>query len=342
MRHYHSILLLLMPAIISACVRPLNIDTDDSAVVVNCILSYPSPTQTLTLSYSVPNGEDDYVVIDDAEVSLYDQTTDTLAGTFISIGDGQWQAEITVIPGHQYKLDVIIDGQDPVSAITLVPECKVISFYPNGVVSWVKDMASSQSYHSLSSTNYDLSEFKIPVWVYIWNYDTITGQYSIGNRISSPFGNVDGFNLTGESVIRDTEWKEHTFTTSSTYFQKYLRIEPSENIINSIFITGDFKEPFYSALKENPSLHPDIQDNVTLYAEPSVIPNKGMGYVVAIAVSEEYDKYLKDVLIRQGKEEGTDISVLYDREQICTNINGGVGIFGSQLTYYLPWDEPIE
>ncbi len=329
-----------MPAIISTCVRPLNIDTDDSAVAVNCILSYPSPTQTLTLSYSVPNGEDDYVVIDDAEVSLYDQTTDTLAGTFISIGDGQWQTEITVIPGHQYRLDVDIIGENHISATTIVPAMQRLAFHPNGITRWAPSILSNTENYILCSTDYDLSIFNVPVWIYILNYNVATESHMISDHIVTDNGYADDFNKTGENMVLDSEWKLRTFKYERSYHNKYLRFEPNTNITATI--TGDFKEPFYSALKENPSLHPDIRDNVTLYAEPSVIPNEKMGYVVLLAVSEEYDKYLKGVLTRQMKEEGNDITVLYYREQICTNINGGVGIFGSQLTYYLPWDEPIE
>lgn len=71
------------------------------------------------------------------------------------------------------------------------------------------------------------------------------------------------------------------------------------------------------------------------------MPVEQMGYVVLISVSEDYDRYLKDVIIRKMKEDSDDITILYDREQLYSNIDGGVGIFGAKLTYYLPWDEPV-
>ena len=49
-------------------------------------------------------------------------------------------------------------------------------------------------------------------------------------------------------------------------------------------------------------------------------------------VSDEYDKYLRSVYVKSRKTEH-DITSLYSTESVYSNIEGGVGIFGSETTY---------
>ena len=177
MKSGHSILpIITLLFSISSCIRPADLETGEMSVIVNCILNYPSPTQTLTLSYSIPNGKDTGPEIDRADVSLYDQTNGVVAGTFAPIGDGEWQASIFINPGHQYRLDINVAGERHISATTTVPESKEMTYWPNGIAMWTQDMASSEMNRALCSTEYDLSVFDASVWIYIWNYNPITGK----------------------------------------------------------------------------------------------------------------------------------------------------------------------
>ncbi len=340
MKSGHSILpVITLLFSISSCVRPADLETGEMSVVVNCILSYPSPTQTLTLSYSIPDGKDAGLAIDRAVVSLYDQTNGAVAGAFVPKGGGEWLASILINPGHQYRLDINVVGEEHISATTTVPESKEMPYWPNGIAMWVSDRSSSAMNKALCSTEYDLSVFDAPVWIYIWNYNLSTGKHVIADRIAGN-GQVDEFNRSGGSMVLDTEWKEHAFEYARSYHKKYLHYERGKG--GNTFIAGEMATPFFTALGESPIIRPSVDNPVTLYAKPSLIPEERMGYVVLLSVSEDYDRYLRDVITRKMKEEGDDITVLYDREQIYSNIEGGVGIFGAKLTYYLPWDEPVD
>ncbi len=339
MKSGHSILsIIALLFSISSCIRPADLETGEMSVTVNCILNYPSPTQTLTLSYSIPNGKDTGSEIDRADVSLYDQTKGAVAGTFAPIGDGEWQASIFITPGHQYRLDINVAGERHISATTTVPKSKEMSYRPNGIAMWVSDIASSSLNRALCSTEYDLSMFDTPAWMYILNYNTAAGSHIVANLIAGN-GQVDEFNCAGGLMNLDTEWKKHAFEYARVYHNKYLRYESGKG--GNTFIAGEMAAPFFTALGEASAIHPTIDNPVTLYAKPSLMPVEQMGYVVLISVSEDYDRYLKDVIIRKMKEDSDDITILYDREQIYSNIDGGVGIFGAKLTYYLPWDEPV-
>lgn len=340
MKSGHSILsIITLLFSISSCIRPADLETGEMSVVVNCILHYPSPTQTLTLAYSIPNGMKIGPMVDKAEVSLFDLTDGAVAGTFAPTIDGEWKASIAINPGHQYRLDVDVPGENHISATTTLPECKEMCYRPNGIAMWVSDMASSSLNRSLCSTEYDLSVFDTPAWMYIWNYNPATGSHMVADLIAGN-GQVDGFNRAGSLMDLDTEWKKHAFEYARAYHNKYLRYEPGNG--GNTFIAGEMTAPFFTALGKASTIHPTIDNPVTLYAKPSVIPVERMGYVVLISVSKEYDRYLRDIITRNMKEDGDDITILYDREQIYSNIDGGVGIFGAKLTYYLPWDEPID
>lgn len=326
--------------ILSSCTRQADLDTGESSIVVNCILRFPSQTQELSLSYSVPNGQKESIPIDEADITLFDNTDNILAATFTSLGEGRWQAPISICPGHEYKLTVNVDENYRITATTKIPESKTMSYMPYGIQypSW----ESNSSRGWVSSTTYNLSVFNTPVWMYIWNYDTINKTHVIADNITTTNPYVDGFNKTGVQLPLVKDWEKRAFNHLSILHHKYLRIAPREEINKafSTYIAGDFSEPFYSALTS--SELPTFENPITNYTGPNTIPDEEKGCVVLLSVSNEYDKYLKDIITRKQKEAGDDFTILYDNTPLYSNINGGVGIFCSVLTYYLPWDVPAD
>lgn len=325
---------------LTSCTRQADLDTGESSIVVNCILRFPSQTQELSLSYSVPNGQKEGIPIDDADITLFDNTDNSLAATFTSLGEGRWQAPISICPGHEYKLTVNVDENYRITATTTVPESKTMSYMPYGKL-W--EHASSNSRAGwLGSTNYDLSVFKTPIWMYIWNYDTVNKRHVIADNITTSNPCADGFNKTGVQLPLVKEWEWHAFDVLRILHRKYLRIVHKEGIVNmrGTYIAGDFSGPFYSALTE--SELPTRQNPIINYTGPNTIPDEEKGCVVLLSVSNEYDKYLKDIITRKRKEAGDDFTILYDNTPLYSNINGGIGIFGAMLTYYLPWDVPAD
>lgn len=233
MKSGHSILsIIALLFSISSCIRPADLETGEMSVTVNCILNYPSPTQTLTLSYSIPNGKDTGSEIDRADVSLYDQTKGAVAGTFAPIGDGEWQASIFITPGHQYRLDINVAGERHISATTTVPKSKEMSYRPNGIAMWVSDIASSSLNRALCSTEYDLSMFDTPAWMYILNYNTAAGSHIVANLIAGN-GQVDEFNCAGGLMNLDTEWKNTLLNMPEYITTSIFAMSPEKEAIHS-------------------------------------------------------------------------------------------------------------
>ena len=63
------------------------------------------------------------------------------------------------------------------------------------------------------------------------------------------------------------------------------------------------------------------------------------GYLLAITCSFEYDKYLLEAYQYQRIQASTDLSTIYLRDNIYSNIVGGIGIFGARTERKYPWAE---
>ena len=55
------------------------------------------------------------------------------------------------------------------------------------------------------------------------------------------------------------------------------------------------------------------------------------------SVSEELDKYYKDVIAFEQKPPFTDLTELWDRFEVYSNIEGGEGIFGATYRVKKLW-----
>ncbi len=125
---------------------------------------------------------------------------------------------------------------------------------------------------------------------------------------------------------------------------RYLRF-PGRASQDTLFFSGDFKGPHYGdanldilALARSWETWVDAACLVEgLPYEPSMIRTGEAGYLRFAFVSEEYDRYLKDLLLYDLLHNvSTDIVGIYDNTNLYSNIEGGVGIFGAknETQYY--------
>ena len=62
------------------------------------------------------------------------------------------------------------------------------------------------------------------------------------------------------------------------------------------------------------------------------------GYILCMAYSEEYERYLFESRQYQGIRASTDLSTIYLRDNVYSNIHGGgIGIFGAATRRKYPW-----
>ena len=63
------------------------------------------------------------------------------------------------------------------------------------------------------------------------------------------------------------------------------------------------------------------------------------GYIQFSTVSELFDKFLTESYAYQQIMESSDLTTIFLRDNMYTNINGGVGIFGAQLLRRYQWSD---
>lgn len=67
-------------------------------------------------------------------------------------------------------------------------------------------------------------------------------------------------------------------------------------------------------------------------------PSETEGFLIFETVSDEYDLYLKDALTYLNKT--TEYLDIYRRDNLYSNIVGGIGVFGAKIRRLLPWYNP--
>lgn len=68
-------------------------------------------------------------------------------------------------------------------------------------------------------------------------------------------------------------------------------------------------------------------------------PAADEGYLLCLTCSADYDRYLLEATDYQKIRESSDLTSIYLRDNIFSNISGGVGIFGAVTRRKYPWAE---
>ena len=66
-------------------------------------------------------------------------------------------------------------------------------------------------------------------------------------------------------------------------------------------------------------------------------PLGSKGGILFVSTSEDYDRYLQESIYYQQLQESDDMSSIYLRDNIFSNIVGGVGIFGAKTQCLEKW-----
>ena len=137
-RSYYAILaaaILTMAAV--GCVEPAVIEPpEERTVIVKCILMNDT-VQQVSLHYSSGINDSQYAPVKEAEVFIEDPGHVKIY--FKQAGDGKWENDFQPRHGATYTLNVLIPGQDRISATTTFPDAFSISSYPSVPARWLSD-----------------------------------------------------------------------------------------------------------------------------------------------------------------------------------------------------------
>ena len=180
-------------------------------------------------------------------------------------------------------------------------------------------------------TEYHYETLSYNTWIYGMNYDERTGAFQVADEICTDNEFVDNFNLTGGTYIPETSDTDYygrelpselyPYLSGASLHRKYLRIKKNDS--NKVFlISGYFDGPYYYYLEWPYGPREPYEDE---------------GYLVFLSVSDDYDRYLREAVVKVSEAGLSDITMIFSRENIFTNINGGVGIFGAQIKKTGQW-----
>ena len=337
-----------------ACERAVDLRPEgEGRIVVECILSEDT-VQTLRLSLT----DIASASLDEAVISLTDETEGVLVGHFAHLQGNDWQLEYAAIPQHRYSLEVEIDGFEAVTAYTQMPEKLGVKYTALKRVS--PELLEFEGFPDWElGSRYEIASLpKGPVWVCGMNYDSAAGRHVFASTIATSLASADLFNLTG-----DTYWNsfnpqadksfediyEEPTPFGAWFFKNWTYHFPKEYRPTMYkYVVGC---PLHDTFLRIPSLEED--DNRTA-VDPrgyfsiagsfqgssfSVdLPSSTDGYLLFISVSEEYDRYLKNLLTEQARQSSMkDFASLFSHDNMYGNIENGIGIFGAKTEQELPW-----
>ena len=344
-----------------ACERATDLRVEGKGnVVVECILSEET-TQTLRLSLT----ENASTELRNAVISLTDETEGNLVGYFSHQEGSLWKLEYTARPRHSYMLTVDAEGFDQIVAHTIMPERLAVKYsILTHKIGFGYDIDTEHNPDWELGIRFLIKSLPDgAVWIYGMNYDYSSGKHIPAQSIATSLESSDLFNLTGESYY-------NTYNPQSdSYFDSiYGKTPEFTPIVGQIggpinyyvySLPKEYHQSMYKYVVGCP-LHdtylriPPISENSQRTAadpkgyfsiagslQGSSIPSEPSspdGYLMFVSVSEEYDRYLKDLLKEEARQASNkSFSDLFFRENISGNIEHGIGIFGAKTVQDLPW-----
>lgn len=362
MKKYLLSLLLSFLGIISflpSCVRDVVLDAGENpTVVVECVLRN-SDVQELRLNFTKGASKAETEPLTEAVATLIDLTESQIAGQFIKEKeDDLWTLDYQAVPGHRYRLEVQVPGYDLIWAEDEVPKMDVRAAYPESDIRYF-DVFGEKLNPCIEYNVNQLVTYYVPslpdiVYVYAMNYNSETGGHEVAEQICTDYP-ADDFNLTGNVYDPPMASQVRVDYVPPRYYYKYiapplrgdelhqlfLRIEKDSDWSKKwLIVGGDFKGEYQWNVEE-------VTDSygMTFPASNGMLKNKGKileleegkGYVCFVGVSKLYDNFIQEAFNFKKIKESTDMSSIYIRENLPTNINGGIGIFGAMTEEKMQW-----
>lgn len=332
---------------VSSCVQDVILDAgEESKVVVECILN-DSDVQELHLNFTKGASRTEAEPLNEAVATLIDLTEGKTVGQFVKSESDLWTLDYQAIPLHHYRLEVLVPGYELIYGEDIMPEeCIVQAFtktediyLPGPMPIRHPELGSSTSAY-FAGTFYSVYGIPEITLIYGMNYNNRTGKHELAEDIFTTLPVADKFNITDKIYVPELEqWKNQTYDAvkslyidlKGTYKHKqYLRLEAQDiesHIDNSESDYCDFL------------VFGSFTGNWYWYSHAGIdyrLPSPDEGYLVFESLSENYDQYIRNAIQFKHIKESTDMSGIYLRDNIYTNITGGLGIFAASSRLILP------
>ena len=328
--------------VLGGCVKDTALDAGQGRkVIVEFVLTEDS-VQHLYLSLTGVPGEETAPPVQEAEIKLIDVTRSKELGSnvefsrFVRGSDIQWTLEYAGIPGHEYRLEVKVDGYDVVWAEQKMPDRFEMVVTAIGHVD-----ISKYRYAGYGAFYYvdNIPDFLI---VQGMKRDKETGEYTQVEELCTDYPGVEEMNSNGRfydgNPIWDGTWK-YMFPNliGKELHNGFLflnRVNEEHSGLDRLYAFS--REFDYSTGKEDLSArgfcvsgsfythraYYDSNYNLIDYDE----------YLIFSSLSPDYGRFVKDAYQLKKVHGSGVLSSIYLRDNIHSNIQGGLGIFGAKVS----------
>ena len=333
------LLYLLLP---TSCVRDVILDAGGKpVVVVECVLSN-TDVQELRLNFTKGASKIEADPLTEAVATLIDLTYKKDVGQFVKRDGDLWTLDYTPIQHHAYRLEVEVPGYDMIYAEDTMPrqvKCYYamqrgnpstgLTHYDFAFDDWrimqTLDSGVSQRYHDrtnnlnyLRGSVYLLYDVPHPFLIYGMNYNPVTEDYEIVKQLCTDHAAVSSSTLSGGTYVPPSIIEElprvqlHPYLEGTPLHNRYLIFPKNSDAMQEFFVlSGSFAGAW------SPQSYEDYQED------------KPKGYLVFVSMSDNYKRYLDDAIRLQILNEPGDLTRIYVRDNIYSNINGGIGLFAA-------------
>ena len=183
------------------------------------------------------------------------------------------------------------------------------------------------------------------------NYNPETKDYEFAEYICTDHPDVDNSYLTDQlydppvqyRILDEFNGEKGKFydvcvaptLRGNPLYRRYLRIKKNTTKRKWKVLAGSFEGQYQLDWADNGH---DVLYGMEIADQGKIHDlTEDKGYVSFMAVSEVYDNYLQEAIYYQQLKESTEMSSIYLRDNIYTNIVGGIGIFGAQMEQKMQW-----
>lgn len=329
---------------LSSCVRDVIMDAEERpTVVVECILTN-SAMQELHLNFTKGASKTVAEPLTEAAATLIDLTSGMTVGEFDKASGDLWTLDYSPVSNHRYRLEVQVPGYDLIYAEDTMPESLYVysfTWTENILHSWGPPAPSFRNNSFCAGTIFSFESLPKYTLIYGMNYNTKTDRHEIADEIFTNLPVVDNFNITSELYVPEiVKWEEDLYVScdavKSLYadlkgvpkHKQYLLLN-KEELSDHLFqfmdqeayggydfmVFGSFTGDWYWR-------HSSMQQD---FGKP--LPTEG--YLMFESLSDNYLAYIRDAIHFMHLKESTDMSTIYLRDNIYTNVVGGRGIFAA-------------
>jgi len=326
---------LLLPA---ACERATDmLPEGNGAIVVECILTQDA-RQTMLLTLTEMAAPEDHEHLKQAKVRIIDESDANASYSFTYTGLDTWEAAMAGQPSHDYRLEIEVEGYGPVTARTRMPDkldIKSIDQRPTKLSATDIDEALPENEIGTRFLTESLPDG--PVWISEAGTKEVYSSVDANTiRLATSILNADSFNLTGSL---------HQYSVTESLAQGLRPAVPDPIKSYPIgFYYYVYGQPVHERLIRIPPVgeagpretkEPDGYFSVLgLFQLFGAEWDYPIPAVLFSSLSDEYDRFLKELLIEQENQERTsaNFASLFKHKNMFSNIENGIGIFGSVTT----------